>query len=99
MCRCNRAATRKQSIENATMSEWAINNDVIAHEQDRIHGRIDALHRHASKSFAMQEIHPNGNDQTVSLLTIVGSLVVGGDVGACCLLFNVVRENKQSKGN
>jgi hypothetical protein len=39
----------------------------------------------------MQEIHSNGNVQTVLLLTTVGSLVVGGDVGACCLLFNVVR--------
>ena len=86
-------------IENATMSELVMNNDAYAYAQDKIHGRIDALHRHASKSFAMQEIHSNGNDQTVSLLTIVGSLVVGGDVGACCLLFNVVRENKQSKGN
>jgi hypothetical protein len=81
------------------MSEWAMNKDESAYAQEKIHGRIDALHRHASKSFEMQEIHSNGNDQTVSLLTTVGSLVVGGDVGACCLLFNVVRENKQSKRN
>jgi hypothetical protein len=81
------------------MSELAMNKVESAYEQDKIHGRIDALHRYASESFARQEIHSNGNDQTVLLLTTVGSLVVGGDVGACCLLFNGVRENKQSKRN
>jgi hypothetical protein len=42
-----------------------MNNDAYAYAQDMIHGRIDALHRHASKTFARKETHSNDNDQTV----------------------------------
>jgi hypothetical protein len=47
------------------MSELAMNNDAYTYAQDKIHGRIDALHRHKSKTFARKKIYSNGNDQTV----------------------------------
>ena len=34
---------------------------VCMYAQDKIHGMIDALHRHACKSIDMQEIYSNGN--------------------------------------
>jgi hypothetical protein len=39
------------------------------------------------------------NSPKVIIVVAKVNPVVGGDVGACCLLFNVVRENKQSKRN
>eukprot|EP00970_Alexandrium_tamarense_P002197 scaffold307_cov140-Alexandrium_tamarense.AAC.2 len=61
--------------------------------QDKIHGMIDALHRHASKSIAMQEIYSNGNASD-NLDTHNRRISCGRRRCWCLMLFVVVQEDR-----